>query len=119
MSTRFIRVMRSVSKIDLGEMEKQPKKKSSINSDVIGTVGSVLGTGKHAQDSVVWLTIKWSLTLGLILSLILFVFMWPISPDGVHPPIEPQFPIEELKTIWGVFIPLVTLALGYMFGKSN
>lgn len=111
--------MKLMSKISLGEMDEPPKKKSSINTDLPGSLSATLGTGKHAQDSVVWLTIKWSLTLGFLLSCALIWFTWPDSPDGIHPPIESKFPIEELKTIWGVFIPLVTLTLGYMFGKTR
>ncbi len=110
-----------MSKIDLGDLaNSQPKqKKSSIAGDIVGAVSYTIGTGKHAQDSVVWLTIRWSFFLGLILSLILIVFVWPNSPDGIHPPIEPNFPIEQLKTIWSIFVPIVTLALGYMFGKGK
>ncbi|ELX4126671.1 hypothetical protein AB9W56_004264 [Vibrio vulnificus] len=100
--------------------EPQPRrKKSTISGDVPGSVSYSIGTGKHAQDSVVWLTIRWSFILGLVLSLVLVVFMWPVAPDGVHPPIEAVFPIEQLKTIWAIFVPIVTLALGYMFGKGK
>jgi hypothetical protein len=111
--------MKLMSKILLGDIDEPPKKRSSINTDLPGSLSNTLGTGKHAQDSVVWLTIKWSLSLGCLLSCILIFFTWPVSPEGIHPPIEPKFPIEELKTIWGIFIPLVTLTLGYMFGKTR
>ncbi|WP_087026387.1 hypothetical protein [Thaumasiovibrio subtropicus] len=100
--------------------EPQPRrKKSNISGDVPGSVSYSIGTGKHAQDSVVWLTIRWSFILGITLSLVLIIFMWPSSPDGIHPPLDAEFPIEQLKTIWSIFVPIVTLALGYMFGKGK
>lgn len=102
---------------DNGSIPKQ--RRSAISGDIVGAVSQTLGTGKHAQDSVVWLTIRWSLLLGFILSVILILFMWPSHPDGVHPPIEAVFPIEQLKTIWSIFVPIITLALGYMFGKGK
>ncbi|EGR2831190.1 hypothetical protein ACLB4W_003657 [Vibrio cholerae] len=110
-----------MSRIDIGDIENaEPKrKKSAIAGDIVGSVSNTIGTGKHAQDSVVWLTIRWCFILGLLLSAILIIFMWPNSPDGVHPPVKDIFPIEELKTIWAIFIPIVTLALGYMFGKGK
>ncbi|HHF2973691.1 hypothetical protein WMY97_20115 [Vibrio diabolicus] len=110
-----------MSRINIGNItDAEPKKKkSAIAGDIAGSVSNTIGTGKHAQDSVVWLTIRWSFILGLALSAVLILFMWPDSPDGSHPPIKSVFPIEELKTIWGIFIPIVTLALGYMFGKGK
>ncbi|WP_318459657.1 hypothetical protein [Photobacterium leiognathi] len=118
-----------MSKIDISgivDEDIQPKKKKSTirkgilgQEDMAGSVSQTIGTGKHAQDSVVWLTIKWSFIIGSILSFILIAFMWPSSPEGVHPPIAAVFPIEHLKVIWSIFIPIVTLALGYMFGKGK
>ena len=110
-----------MSKIDLGEVDSTTTtpKRCRISGDITGAVSNIIGTGKHAQDSVVWLTIKWSFGLGLGLSLALLIFMWPSSPDGIHPPIEAKFPIDHLKTIWSIFVPIITLALGYMFGKGK
>ncbi|WP_270826564.1 hypothetical protein [Aeromonas sp. Y318-1] len=110
-----------MSKIQIGDfINSAPKQnKNTISGDIAGAVSQTLGTGKHAQDSIVWLTIKWSFSLGILLSIILIIFMWPSKPEGVHPPIEANFPIEQLKTIWSIFVPIVTLALGYMFGKGK
>ncbi|MFA0156202.1 hypothetical protein [Vibrio sp. 10N.261.46.A3] len=108
-----------MSKIELEESPPPKKKQSGISSDVLGTVAKTLGTGQHAQDAVVWLTIVMCFILGSILSLVLICFMWPESPEGVHPPIKPDFPIDEIKEVWGVFIPIVTIALGYIFGKRG
>lgn len=110
-----------MNKIDIADANSNiPRpKRSAISGDITGAVSQTLGTGRHAQDSVVWLTIRWSLLLGFILSMILIIFMWPSHPDGIHPPIEAIFPIEQLKTIWSIFVPIITLALGYMFGKGK
>jgi hypothetical protein len=106
-----------ISEINSTETNKKTKK-SAINEDVVGEVSYTIGTGKHAQDSVVWLTIKWSFNLGLFLSILLVVFMWTTLPEG-NTTTSPEFPIENLKTIWSIFVPIVTLALGYMFGKGK
>lgn len=110
-----------MSKISLEQVgDKQPKQRANlISGDFIGAISKTLGTGKHAQDSIVWLTIKWSFSLGLILSLILIIFMWPSHPDGTNAPLAVEFPTDQLKTIWSIFVPIVTLALGYMFGKGK
>jgi len=110
-----------MNKFTVPEVEENVKKgnNGSVKTDIIGAVNYAIGTGRHAQDSVVWLTIKWSLCLGIFLSFILIVYMWPSSPEGVHPPIKAVFPMAELKSIWGIFVPIVTLALGYMFGKGR
>lgn len=108
-----------MSKISLGDINQtsQKPKKSAISEDIAGAVSYTIGTGRHAQDSVVWLTIKWSLSLGFILSVVLIIFMWPCSDSAQSS--SPTFPIEDLKTIWSIFVPIVTLALGYMFGKGK
>ncbi|WP_063656038.1 hypothetical protein [Aliivibrio fischeri] len=100
------------------EVAKPKPKKSSIKGDIIGAVNYTIGTGKHAQDSVVWLTIRWSFCLGLFLSTILIWFMWPANPEGSSP-VPTIFPIDQLTSIWSIFVPIVTLALGYMFGKGR
>ncbi|HFQ5433991.1 TPA: hypothetical protein ACGVBV_004523 [Vibrio vulnificus] len=111
-----------MSKFNFEELEATAKpkpKRSSIKGDIIGAVNYTIGTGKHAQDSVVWLTIRWSFILGIILSLLLIWFMWPTVPNSVVEDALPIFPIDQLKTIWSIFVPIVTLALGYMFGKGR
>lgn len=109
-----------MDKIKVPNQAVAPKKRTStVRSDIVGAVNYSIGTGKHAQDSVVWLTIRWSLCLGVALSLALIIYTWPISPDGVHPPVKHEFPMDHLKSIWSIFVPIVTLALGYMFGKGR
>ncbi|WP_392463090.1 hypothetical protein ACFX5Z_18610 [Aeromonas dhakensis] len=110
-----------MNKISLGQpVDTQPKQRASlISGDFVGAVSKTLGTGKHAQDSIVWLTIKWSFSLGLFLSVALIIFMWPSHPSGTNPPLAVEFPTDQLKTIWSIFVPIVTLALGYMFGKGK
>ncbi|MFA1563206.1 hypothetical protein [Aliivibrio fischeri] len=112
------------------EGDKPPKTKpksilstSSGEVDHLGSVNKSLGTGKNAQDSVVWLTILWSFGIGIGTTLLLFIFVWYYYPSApmicaVSAPI-PEFPLEYFTTIWSVFIPVITLALGYMFGKRK
>ena len=108
-----------MSNVKLPQQPEAPKRRANVKQDIVGAVNYTIGTGKHAQDSVVWLTIKWSLSLGLFLSISLIIYMWPETADGVHPPIKAIFPMDDLKSIWSIFVPIVTLALGYMFGKAK
>ncbi|EGQ9971465.1 hypothetical protein M5224_004712 [Vibrio parahaemolyticus] len=110
------------------EVAPKAKPKSTLSTsnpevDHLGSVNKSLGTGKNAQDSVVWLTILWSFGVGIGTTLLLFVFVWYYYPSApiicaTSAPI-PEFPLEYLTTIWSVFIPVITLALGYMFGKRK
>lgn len=95
------------------------RRESTLRSDIVGAVNYAIGTGKHAQDSVVWLTIKWSFSLGLLISFVMILYTWPVRPEGSHPPVRFEFPMDNLESIWSIFVPIVTLALGYMFGKGK
>ena len=75
-----------------------------------GTITKQIGSGDHAQNSIVYQTISWSFVAGATLSTACFAYAaW----KGVEDPIRP------LKEVWAIFGPLITLALGYMFGKGK
>ncbi|WP_440884977.1 hypothetical protein [Vibrio campbellii] len=115
------------SKVNVPEPEVRQREKGTVNQqqdiDHLGSVNKSLGTGKNAQDSVVWLTILWSFGVGIGTTVLLFSFVWyfyPVPPliCATEAPI-PEFPLEYLTTVWSIFIPVITLALGYMFGKRK
>ena len=78
--------------------------------DIPGIITNTIGSGKYAQASIVWQVIKWSFIAAGVITLFCIVQTWcqgkPVN-------------IEELKTIWSIFMPLITLALGYLFGKRD
>lgn len=89
---------------DLGHERPKPTASSS------GRIAETIGTGDNAKNSIVWMTITWSFFIGSALSLLLFSLV-VAEKDFKY--------VDEIKNIWTTFIPLITLALGYAFGKSK
>ena len=78
----------------------------------IGKIAETLGTGENAKNSIVWLTIKWSFLIASLLSLSIFVRSLCLYFSG-------EDYVGQIKDIWSTFVPIITLALGYAFGKSE
>lgn len=75
-----------------------------------GTIQATIGTGENAQLSIVWMTIRWSFVIAVLLTLLLFTLVVCYKDFSY---------MSALKDVWGVFVPIITLALGYAFGKSS
>ncbi|OXI61766.1 hypothetical protein CFB47_00025 [Burkholderia sp. AU27893] len=69
-----------------------------------------IGSGEHAQNSIVYRTILWSFIGGGLLSVAAVVIA---LRDGS------ENPMSQIKDVWSIFAPLITLALGYVFGKGR
>lgn len=93
------------------ETEQRTSKKTQISQDIPGKITEVIGSGKHAQAAIVWQTIKWSFIVGSIFSIALIISALILQSKTT--------PIDEIKTVWSIFIPVITLALGYIFGKGK
>ncbi|HGW5129455.1 TPA: hypothetical protein ACNIH0_000755 [Acinetobacter baumannii] len=91
-----------------------PKKVENIK--IVGKITEQIGTGDDAKHSIIWTTIRWCFIIASAISLILFVFL------GFAYKNDNQSEIVELKkfifSIWSIFTPIITLALGYAFGKD-
>lgn len=68
-----------------------------------------IGTGDDAKSSVVWFVITFTLTLYACLIAVL-VIVDIFNNKGVNI-------LENIKESWAIFTPIITLSLGYMFGK--
>ena len=77
---------------------------------IAGKITHLLGTGENAQFSIVYKTISWSFAAAGISSIIVVSHILYKNNGNV---------IEALKGIWAIFIPVITLSLGYIFGKSR
>ncbi|WP_294822102.1 hypothetical protein, partial [uncultured Flavobacterium sp.] len=63
-------------------------------------------------DSIVYYVLKWCFISGVIITLLFFLDKWfcdPLQKDL----------IKNIETIWKIIIPVITLALGYLFGKKT
>lgn len=89
---------------DVGRKIPTPK------SNIAGKITANIGSGENAKNSIVWMTITWSFITAGVLSLLLFSLA-VCDRDFKY--------LEEIKSIWSIFIPIITLALGYAFGKSQ
>lgn len=92
--------------------------KSSIKttgfSDISGKVTDILGTGDNAKNSLIYLTIKWSFWGGIVISTFIIANCWLFRENEKVPDIT-----GDLISWWQVLLPLITLALGYAFGKNE
>jgi uncharacterized integral membrane protein len=94
---------------ELAEGEVDQKRPIPLNH-IAGTITQTIGTGDNAKNSIVWMTITWSFVVAGALSLLLFSLV-VAEKDFKY--------VQEIKSVWSVFIPLITLALGYAFGKNQ
>lgn len=70
-----------------------------------------IGKGDDAKNSVVWHVITYSLTIySCIVAALLVIDVF--SNGG-------QSALNIVKDSWAVFTPIITLSLGYMFGKKE
>ncbi|EHM3440607.1 hypothetical protein K2B09_003068 [Salmonella enterica subsp. enterica] len=82
-----------------------------------GTIAKQIGTGEQAKDSFVWMTLKYCFGMAFVFSVCLMLVYFHFSFDNCEP--EKIDIISDLKDIWSIFTPIVTLALGYAFGKRE
>lgn len=84
----------------------------SFNGELAGRIAGLIGTGKNARDSFIWMTITWSFYIATGISILLFFrsFFEVAKSENL---------LEYITTVWSLFIPIITLALGYAFGRGE
>lgn len=97
-----------------GEIGRKPAKAGASSygkpTEAPGTLTQKMGTGENAKNSIVWMTITWSFVIATGLSVLLLALV-VYYRDSAY--------LESIKSVWAMFLPLITLALGYAFGKSK
>lgn len=87
-----------------------PTAEGTIAVPIPGAVTQQIGSGEHAQNSIVYSTILWSFIGGGALSAAsVIIALINGNPSA----------FSEVKDIWSIFAPLITLSLGYVFGKGR
>ncbi|MCM7619799.1 hypothetical protein [Enterobacter vonholyi] len=90
---------------------------SLAGASLAGTIARQIGTGEHARDSFIWMTLKYCFRLGGAFSVfILLAYMYYVVIKNEPEKIDI---ISFLKDVWSIFTPILTLALGYAFGKRE
>lgn len=93
--------------------EKETKSASAITSkEIAGKITGHIGTGRNAKDSFIWMTITWTFYIASEISVALFVRSFFEVAAGENL-------LDSVVQIWSVFLPIMTLALGYAFGKGE
>lgn len=99
------------------EIPVEKDKKSSFNEKPISLPGKITGTigsGEDAKNSLIYLTLKWAFTTGIIISICIVLNYWFFRINDK----VPDF-VGDIKIAWEIIVPIITLALGYAFGKSH
>lgn len=92
------------------ETPRKPAARKDRLQPVLGEVSKIIGSGENAQHSIVYKTIGWSFAAGVFFSLLGFAYSAYCGSTD---------PIDSLKGVWSIFIPVITLSLGYLFGRSG
>ena len=94
------------------------RKRSFINRNLTfqgqGLISKIIGTGDNAKNSIVYLVIKYAFISGTIMSVFMIVYCVYFHSD-----INASSLLTNVLSIWDIVIPLITLALGYLFGYTN
>jgi hypothetical protein len=98
----------------VGEKAHSIESAPAINEvATVGVIAKTIGVGPEANNSFVYITIFWSFVIGSVTTGALYI-------RGFGPPeMDVKDYLDMIKGVWGTFIPLITLALGYAFGKGK
>lgn len=81
------------------------------NSGHSGVMSNSVGTGKYAKTNIIWYIVSASFVVFSCISIALFVLV--VYGYGISEL------TQSIKDMWGIFTPVLTLSLGYLFGKQG
>lgn len=87
------------------------------SNNLFGTITKTIGTGENAKNSIVWMTITWSFVIATGISFILLIFLGIAYFQDKESLITDL--TKNITTVWSIFTPIITLALGYAFGRNE
>lgn len=107
-----------MNNFDIQPLIQNERKKTTLNPqhqpDMHGKITGTIGTGEVAKDSIIYLVIRWSFISGTIITFLLILNNWFFRENEKVPDL-----VNDIKVTWSIVIPIITLALGYAFGKSK
>lgn len=108
------------SEITFGKDPQKPIKKPTRTTNVYkevrgnaGTIANTIGEGENAKNSFIWMAIRYSFWIGALTSLAIYA-----RPLYCQVDLQTNL-LEDIKGTWQIFLPVITLALGYSFGKGK
>lgn len=99
------------------ETAKKPKSEGGIiktDTSTPGRITQTIGRGEDARNSFVYLTLLWAFIVGSAITVIIVLNKWFFEEDMVVPNL-----MGDISNAWEIVVPLITLALGYAFGKAK
>lgn len=99
---------------EIPQEEKKESKFDTTKTHIPGKIAGTIGQGEDAKNSIIYLTLKWSFITGVVISLLIVLNHWSFGKNEKIPDF-----MGDIKIAWEIIIPLITLALGYAFGKSQ
>lgn len=72
-----------------------------------------IGSGENARNSFIYITISWSFIVGSVTTGAIYIRSFG-PPEMTAPEI-----LDMVKGVWSIFLPIITLSLGYAFGKGK
>lgn len=87
--------------------------------DTSPLITAKIGKGEDAKNSIIWTIVTWSLAIPAGITFFYFLTMWYAMYLFPNPDVHVGAIRENISKIWGLFIPIITLALGYLYGKSS
>ncbi|HCA5151334.1 hypothetical protein [Acinetobacter baumannii] len=95
-------------------------KEKEVESTIDSTISKKIGRGEDAKNSIIWTIITWCLIIPSIITFLYFITMWVVilanHPDNSEHVLQIR---ENILKIWGLFSPIITLALGYLYGSRS
>jgi hypothetical protein len=80
---------------------------------VEGSITRQIGSGEFAKDTFVYITIVWCFIIGSVTCGAIYIRTFaPPAMTAVEI-------LDAVKGVWSIFLPVITLALGYSFGKGR
>lgn len=71
---------------------------------------------EDAKETVVWFIIKFTLTLCGCITAGIFFIDAIVNKESIT---SSKDVISDIKSLWETFFPIITLSLGYLFGKTQ
>ena len=102
--------------MEWNEKEKitnSPKKTSGKWTN--GYINKIVGSGENAKHSIVTIVIICSFISISVITILIVINYWCFRDcENKVPDI-----VNDLKGVWEIIIPIITLSLGYEFGKYD
>ena len=85
---------------------------NTLKNPFIPEITRTIGQGDDAKNSIVYLVIKWAFFAGGFITSLCFINNWFFDKE------KSFCVVDAIRIIWEIIMPIITLALGYAFGKS-